>query len=183
MPGNNARELPQLIQSAIQTLNQIQTTGDPTVSQGLTNASQSLQQLCGEFTSLQQNTSFSNAQTEQVRQHIAEQRNTVMRIKGTIEQVTDNVVQQYRSILGTNKEQFELLSSYLQQQTNSQAYQQLQTYQLLNQLDQLLNQLNGGLMDYSAGIEQSVIAQNRTQTPSSTDANFENDPAPHHLSP
>ncbi|MGD8192434.1 hypothetical protein ACQCN2_20875 [Brevibacillus ginsengisoli] len=68
-----------------------------------------------------------------------------------------------------------------QQASNPTAYSALQTYKQGEALYDILTAINGDMMTVSHSLEQQTLPQG--STPSHTDVNFDNNPAPHHLSP
>jgi DNA repair ATPase RecN len=171
----------QQLQSSIQISGQIQQfSSNP---EALQQAAQSLQQLFNQVSPMQQETLLIG-ELEERRKQLTTMRQEIETIQGAIDQIRGNVAEQYRYSLGTNKEQFETFTASIQQQTNPAAFQLFQTYHTLDQLHNLLAQISGNFMDYSAELEQWVRDQQTTQVSPTTDYEPpEKDPAPHHLSP
>jgi hypothetical protein len=96
---------------------------------------------------------------QQVRGNIANLRASLRNINEGIKQSKDIVVEEYRSAIGADKDQFESLTQADQQHMNPQAYQALQNYNALEDVIETLNRVNGDLMDYSGQLEHQKLEQ------------------------
>lgn len=120
-------------------------------------------------------------QVEKIRIQFAHLRNQIQQAIEDLGGSVDASLQLYRSTIGDQKEKFESLPQTDQQAANPVAYSALQTFKQEQGIRDLLTQLNGSLMSVSTSLE--LQAQNTGSTPSTTNVNYDNDPAPHHLSP
>lgn len=99
------------------------------------------------------------ADNQQFRESIANIRTSLWNINEGIRQSKDSVVEEYRSAIGADKEEFESLTQADQQHMNPQAYQALQNYNALESVIETLNGVNGDLMDYSGQLEHQKLEQ------------------------
>jgi hypothetical protein len=92
------------------------------------------------------------------------------------------VVQTYRGTLGETKNIFESLSMNKQNEENPQAFQSLQEYKAIEQLDDTLGIINGNLMDVSHQLESHY---NHQHPPAdfALEEKFEHGPDPKYQSP
>lgn len=118
---------------------------------------------------------------ESIRTQLAQLRNQIQQAIKDLDGSVDATLNLYRSTLGNQKDQFEALPQTSQQTANPVAYSALQTFKQDQGIRDLLTQLNGALMSVSTSLE--LQSQGTGTTPPTTNVNYDNDPAPHHLSP
>lgn len=116
------------------------------------------------------------------RDRLAKLRRTVHEILQWTEDLQTQTAELYRKQTGDRKEQFEELSSALQEQTNPFAYQTRLTFKELSKLVDALGRLNGELLDLSAQLEQTSL-QNQPTPDTGPAFMIDQDPAPPTLSP
>lgn len=119
---------------------------------------------------------------QQFRESIANLRTSLWNINEGIRQSKDTVVEEYRSAIGADKEQFESLTQADQQLMNPQAYQTLQNYNALEGVIETLNRVNGDLMDYSGQLEHQKLDQ-QPETNIQLKQTYDNGPKRQNLSP
>jgi vacuolar-type H+-ATPase subunit I/STV1 len=173
---DKTNQLLQQFQSSIQLTDQIH---QASLNAAIQKARQTFMQLSSEtqqgFTSLDQ--------TEQTRQQLTYLRQEVEGIQGNVDEARDQAAKAYRSVIGTEKEHFDLFSASIQQESYAKAYEPFQTYHMLDQLHNLLSEISANLMNYSYELENQTRDQRTTPVSPTTEYDNETDPAPNHLSP
>jgi argininosuccinate lyase len=122
------------------------------------------------------------ANDQQIRDNIANIRTTLWKINKEIRQSKDSVVEEYRSAIGADKEQFESLTQADQQHMFPLAYQALQNYNTLEDVIETLNRVNGDLMDYSGEQEHQKLKQS-PEPNIELNETYDNEPTRQNLSP
>jgi hypothetical protein len=122
------------------------------------------------------------ANDQQIRENIANIRTFLWNINEGIRQSKDSVVEEYRSAIGADKEQFESLTQADQQHMNPQAYQALQNYNALEGVIESLNRVNGDLMDYSGQLEHQRLEQ-KPEVNVQLEQTYDDGPTRQNLSP
>ncbi|WP_139490908.1 hypothetical protein [Brevibacillus dissolubilis] len=115
-------------------------------------------------------------QVDQLRQQITDMRMAIQQAHNDILQAEEAPLQTYRDSLGQQKDEFEGASAFAQPGMNATAYDALQTFRQSRKLLDCLDQFNSDLMSLSQGLEHQVQPQGKT--PSTTNSDFEHDPAP-----
>ncbi|GAB7386802.1 hypothetical protein BSNK01_06380 [Bacillaceae bacterium] len=188
-----AGKVQQQLQSAWQLLGKLNTGSEPGFVHRLQQIEQGLQDLTNEldaeFSAIPSALAANAQQTAGFRQRLTDIRTKIHRLHEAIEKLKELVVQEYRTVLGAEKEEFEKLSPAMKQQTNPQAYECLKNYHSLNELERVMMDVNGTLMDLSANLERKALAAMADKggreigKPADPHVLDEHDPAPHHLSP
>jgi hypothetical protein len=119
---------------------------------------------------------------QQIRGNIANIRTSLWKINEEIRQSKDSVVEEYRSAIGADKDQFESLTQADQQHMNPQAYQALQNYNALEDVIETLNRVNGDLSDYSGQLEHQSLEQ-KPEPNVELNQTYDNGPKRQNLSP
>lgn len=123
----------------------------------------------------------SDTSPENKREVIAGMHMAVKRIQDAADEVATKTAEAYRKELGSGKDEFERLSSELQQRQNPAAYRCLTAFHQAQALLDQLGSLNSALLDTSSIIEQAA----RPASPETlgTAPKYDSDPAPSSLSP
>lgn len=118
-------------------------------------------------------------QVDQLRQQITDIRINISNALNQVSDIESQMAENYRAMVGTNKNYFETLTGPQQQQTNQQAFQELMNYRTLESVQEQLRQINLTLMNYSQDLEHdllNVTGQSTTEPPGGDD--ISNNPSP-----
>lgn len=124
----------------------------------------SVRKTMGDLSSLQGiTTNLQGNQVHQIRQDITNLRTQIEAVQDEVDQLENTMAMEYRINVGQAKNTFETMSSVEQMATNPQAFQSLQGFKDMEYVKNVLDQLNGQLMDVSQEIEHTWLAQQPTK--------------------
>jgi chromosome segregation ATPase len=156
----------------------------PEVSPVITDVRQRLELL------LEANTSMLFAdeeRTTELREKVADLRHEIHQCTSKLESLKTPVTDSYRSLLGSDKAQFESLDDAAQQQANPSAYSARQAFHSISRLEDVFSLISADLMNLNGELEhqalQSRSRPDTTRPDTTTYDAHDNVPAPPSLSP
>jgi uncharacterized protein YoxC len=171
------QELQQSVQQ-LQSLTQTQHPFDTEVQRIITET----QNLISSSGAMLNNNDVEHNQLHQLRASVTDMRVTLQNFRDDIRNREDQVIQTYRATLGETKSSFESLATDKQYGENPQAFQSLQEYKAIEQLDDTLGKINGNLMDVSHQLESHYNTQH-PPAPFDLEEKLEHGPDPKYQSP
>lgn len=177
---NNQVNIQQLQQS-LQQLQSLSQTQHPFATE-VQRFNTEIQNLISSSETMLKNNDVEQNQLHKLRASVTDMRVSLQNFRDDIRNREDQVIQTYRVTLGETKSNFESLSMEKQNEENLQAFQSLQEYKAIEQLDDILGKINGNLMNVSHQLESHY---NHQHPPADfgLEEKFEHGPDPKYQSP
>ncbi|WP_248926044.1 hypothetical protein [Paenibacillus hamazuiensis] len=155
---------------------------EPEISAAYSEVMEQLHRAVSQCHDLTADTDHNEEDISEIRKNLASVRQKVRDCHPALEKAKTDCAEEYRAILGEQKDAFEKLAESEQQTSNPKAYAALQTFYKLTRLEELASEISAELMDLSGDLEHQKLQQHDTPPIGHYDAES-SDPAQPSLSP